>query len=381
MRSHGLNLCPAAIVAVFLMLAGICLVDQDKDEGFSFEVTLLGPGEFTSIQLDVPRDFFYEHGVELGDCMILDFPEKQLKGYFIRDHNGIATLDVYLNCYTDDQIVELGIYDYDIFSVIDYEYGSTVRITTTKEKADYYDRIPHYMAGYSDDRNDFESSVAYGNYREVTQGGFRDDRLYRSASPMQPNGTRNIYCDQYLRDVGAGHIFSISIDMEDVESYRYDGSYAFELYDQGKVIAKALSPSILCHHDEVLFVMDTMLDTEGSIGLSCSQGKDRTGLYCAMLEALAGASYQEIRDDYLLSMVYYYKIEPHSVEYDTVGSMVIDRIFYIFGNYDDFERTGNVDWSLMDIDGYDAEEMVTGYLLHIGMDQNRLDLLKASLRG
>ena len=169
------------------------------------------------------------------------------------------------------------------------------------------------------------------------------------------------------------------MDMDEVESYRYDGSYAFELYDEGKVIARSLSPSVLCHPDEIIFVMDTIMDVEGSIGLSCSQGKDRTGVYCAMLEALAGASYQELRDDYLLSMVYYYGIEPYSEEYDTVGSMVIDRLFYVMDNIESLHNVVYVDWSKMDISIYDPEQIVTDYLIWIGMSPDRLAYLKESI--
>ncbi len=369
-----------ASLAVVLVLFGTFMASLDDGEQESFEARLLGPGESTSIIIDLPRDFFFAHGVELGDCLILDFRDSQYKAYFIENHSGIATLDMYLNCYKADQAVELGIYDYDIFLVLsDSSRGTPFTITPTKEKADYYDKIPNYMSGYSDDVEDFDSIQAYGNYRELTQGDFREDRMYRSASPMQPNGTRYIYCDDYLRDVQADYVFSLSIDEQDVESYRYDGSYAFELYDQGRVIARNLSPSILCHTDEILYVMETVLETEGSIGISCSQGKDRTGMYCAMLEALAGASYQEVRDDYLLSMVNYYGIEPYSEEYDTVGSMDIDRIFFIFKNLPHVKNVTRIDWDLMDIDDYDAEEIVTGYLLEIGMDPEKLELLKRSL--
>ena len=184
-----------AVAAVILVLAGSFLADLSDDQVEGIEATLVCPGEFTSIQLDVPRDVFFQHGVELGDCLILDFPGQQLKGYFIQNHSGIASFDVFVNCYEDDQIVELGIYDYDIFKVLtDSDYGTKFKITRSGEKSSYYDKIPHYMAGYSDDVNDFDSLEAYGNYRKVDQGNFQDGRLYRSASPMQPNGTRNIYC-------------------------------------------------------------------------------------------------------------------------------------------------------------------------------------------
>jgi len=168
---------------------------------------------------------------------------------------------------------------------------------------------------------------------------------------------------------------------KDVGSYRYDGSYAFELYDRGRVIARSVNPSVLCHPDEILYVMATIADTEDSIGISCSQGKDRTGVYCAMIESLAGVSYEEVRADYLLSMCNCYGIVPYSVEYDTVGSMVLDRLFYIFQHPELLDSVSQVDWGCMDIADYDAERIVTGYLTYIGMSEERSSLLKESLTG
>ncbi len=360
-----------------MILAGAFLCQSDDE---TFEAEIAGEGSSGSILIDVPRDEFFARGIELGDRLELRFPDATYHAYFIRDRSGIASLDMYVNCYSGDQEVEIGIYDYETRLVLDYEPGTKFTIVNEGVKAGYYDKIPHYISGYSDDREDFDTDEEYGNYREVTQGGFRHDRLYRSASPMQHNGTRYLYCDEYLREAGADYVFSISIDMEDVESYRYPGSYAFELYDQGRMIAKYLNPDVLCHEDQTLYLMDVFLDHDGSIGMSCSQGKDRTGIYCAMLEALAGASYEEIRADFLLSMCNYYGIEEGSEEYDTVGSMVIDRIFYMFWNPEILSSVLDVDWSEMDISTYDAEGFVTGYLLGIGMDADRLEMLKSSLR-
>ncbi len=371
-------LLPVAAAAVLLILTGTFLFQDDDDEGFEAEI--VGQGSGSSLLIDVPRDEFFDRGIELGDRLELRFPDATYHAYFIRDRSGVASLDMYVNCYSGDQEVEIGIYDYDISLVLDHGPGTKFEIVNEGVKADYYDKIPHYISGYSDDRKDFDTAEEYGNYREVTQGEFRHDRLYRSASPMQHNGTRYLYCDEYLREVGADHVFSISIDMEDVESYRYLGSYAFELYDQGRMTARCLDPAILCHEDQTLYLMDVFLSHDGSIGLSCSQGKDRTGIYCAMLESLAGAAYEEVRADFLLSMCNYYGIEEGSEEYDTVGSMVIDRIFYMFRNPGILNDVIDVDWGEMDISTYDAEGFVTGYLLGIGMDAERLETLKSSLR-
>ena len=56
-------------------------------------------------------------------------------------------------------------------------------------------------------------------------------------------------------------------------------------------------------------------------------------------------------------------------------------MFYLFGNPSAIEDVTAIDWDEVDIEGYDAEEIVSGYLLHIGMTQEMLDQLVASITG
>lgn len=49
-------------------------------------------------------------------------------------------------------------------------------------------------------------------------------------------------------------------------------------------------------------------DKEGPYLVHCLEGKDRTGFVCMLLEALAGASYDEIIDDYMETYANYYGI-------------------------------------------------------------------------
>jgi hypothetical protein len=44
-----------------------------------------------------------------------------------------------------------------------------------------------------------------------------------------------------------------------------------------------------------------MAEKEGLYLIHCSLGRDRTGVVCAIIEALCGATYQEIVDDYMYS--------------------------------------------------------------------------------
>jgi hypothetical protein len=367
----------AVAAVVLVLLAGYLTQDEGEE---SLTATIIGSGSNSSFLIDLSRSDFEEHGVEVGDRLMLDFGDVQYQAYYVCEYSGLGVLDFYLSCYSDNQYVVIGIYYYDLEQILPDMEGVTFTVTDTGEKSPYFGSIPNYLKPYSDDLEDFDDIQEYGNYRELTQGDIQPDRIYRSASPFQKNGTRYLYCDDYLESVGVDHVFSISVDYEDLEDYRYDDSYSFQLYDEGNVVAKKLKSAIFGNEDEILFVMDTVTDLEGSIGISCSQGKDRTGVYCAMLESLAGASYQEVREDFLLSMCNYYSIERGSEEYDTVGKMILDRIFYVFKNPWVMDDITVVDWEAIDISEFDAEEIVSDYLLLIGMSTERLQALKDSIR-
>ena len=53
---------------------------------------------------------------------------------------------------------------------------------------------------------------------------------------------------------------------------------------------------------------NAMAEEEGPYLVHCTEGKDRTGFVCMLIEALAGASYPEIADDYMLTYDNYCKI-------------------------------------------------------------------------
>ena len=44
-----------------------------------------------------------------------------------------------------------------------------------------------------------------------------------------------------------------------------------------------------------------LIQHDGPVYIHCTAGKDRTGFVCMALEALAGASYQQIGDDYIIT--------------------------------------------------------------------------------
>ena len=65
---------------------------------------------------------------------------------------------------------------------------------------------------------------------------------------------------------------------------------------------------------------------EGPYLIHCTEGKDRTGFVCMLLEALCGATYQEIKDDYMLTFRNYFGITEESdpARYELIAGQLLD---------------------------------------------------------
>ena len=65
--------------------------------------------------------------------------------------------------------------------------------------------------------------------------------------------------------------------------------------------------------------------------IHCVEGKDRTGFACALILALAGATPEEIIDDYMLTYANYYGIikEKEPERYDAILVNVKDFLYYM----------------------------------------------------
>ena len=103
-------------------------------------------------------------------------------------------------------------------------------------------------------------------------------------------------------------------------------------------------------------------ESDGKIVINCQLGKDRTGMVIAMLQALTGSTYDHIKAGYLQSFVNLYGIDVGSEEYETLGRMMFDRLFYVFAHPELADMAGSVDWSVLDGYQFDMEQITLNFL-------------------
>ncbi len=104
--------------------------------------------------------------------------------------------------------------------------------------------------------------------------------------------------------------------------------------------------------------------------MHCTEGKDRTGFICMLLEALAGASYKEMVADYMITYDNYYDIteKKDPDRYNVIVDKVLDLMIRAV--------TGGEDPKTADL-----SEAAADYLRSGGMTDAQITELLARLTG
>ena len=199
--------------------------------------------------------------------------------------------------------------------------------------------------------------------------------LYRSASPCDNQHNRAPYVDSLIAQAGVQYIVDLADNEEKIAGYLakedFASPYFLSLYENGKVIPLALNMNYGSDEfkEKVVRGLCAMAEHDGPYLVHCTEGKDRTGFFCALLEAFAGATYDEIAADYMMTYDNYYGITKESdpKKYDTIQkSLLVPMLQSIAGAETDVENA-------------DLAACAETYLLDAGMTQAQLDALRAQL--
>ncbi len=116
--------------------------------------------------------------------------------------------------------------------------------------------------------------------------------------------------------------------------------------------------------------LTAMAEHDGPYLVHCTEGKDRTGFVCMLLEALCGASYQEIVDDYMITYDNYYQITKtgDADRYDVIVENVLNPMIQsVIGD------------DSVDLKTADYAEYAQKYLRDAGMKQEQINALTTKL--
>ena len=361
----------AAVFVVLLLLTG-CGHGEKANSLMTRQI--IHEPEFGGVYITASIDEFNSLGFEYGDSVDVDFSN----GYELKD------LPYYNGFYTsagEPLLIAYPGYDYikvvinsgdDMWETAGLSEDDTASVTLNTP-GKYKDIQLARDIRYVDDRSDFESDEVFANFREVRAGIIRENTVYRSASPCDNQHKRARYADALMKEAGVRFVLDLADDDEKIQGYiggeDFDSPHFKELYDAGNVEPVALSMNIASEEfkSKLASGLAVMAHSEGSYLINCTEGKDRTGFVCMLLEALAGASFDEIRDDYMITYYNYYKIDEENdpERYEVIADKVlVPMIESMVGD------------PSVDVTKQPLSEYAEKYLLEGGMTERDLDALK-----
>lgn len=238
-----------------------------------------------------------------------------------------------------------------------------------KEKGGYHDEWIMHQLKRTDLREDYPAltDAEFANFREVTTTGMAQGVLYRASSPVNPEIGRNHEADLSSEQAGIRTFVNLADSREEMEAF---AGYADTYYATQTIINLGMAMDFAAPEFEGKFAegVRQMIQADGPYLIHCKEGKDRTGFVCAILEALMGATREEIIADYMLTYTNYYGVEPGTTNYDTIAhSNILKTLSRAFG----VEDIMAADLAL----SYAAE----AYLQRIGLTEQEIDALKGKL--
>jgi len=136
----------------------------------------------------------------------------------------------------------------------------------------------------------------------------------------------------FLFDILIKYIVDLADNEDNMKEYMssssFDSTYAKELYENNKMILLSMGSgySSDVYKQKLVTGLKGVISNDGPYYIHCMEGKDRTGFVCTLIEALAGATYEEMKNDYMETYKNYYKItkEKTPTKYDAIVSLYFD---------------------------------------------------------
>ncbi len=368
-------------IGIILSLLVVTLLTgcSGKSEPELGETGLIHELEFGGVYITMTIDDFNALGFQYGDSVDVKFSN----GYELKD------LPYYNGYYTQTGkplLIAYPGYDYikaainngaDLWEVANLKETDTAQITLA-QKGKYATIQDARDLHYKDERAKYPSDEVFANFRTIEAGNIGSGIVYRSASPCDNQHNRAPYVDALIKNAGVKYIVNLSDNDDKIHGYidadGFDSPYFLSLYQAGSVIPLALNMNFGSEEfrGKVVRGLEAMADNDGPYLVHCTEGKDRTGFVCMLIEALTGATYEEIVADYMITYYNYYGIteQNEKAKYDIIVSDVLDPMIRSMAGDD------SIDLRTADLAAY-AER----FLKNAGMAAEKIDALKTRLSG
>lgn len=283
---------------------------------------------------DIKIKDFYNAGFKAGDMVtaifdngfVLEAPF--LDGYYV--DNGKPLVRAYKGHTNIALCINYG----KLFEVADVKVGDKVTIMLTKKEG-YLTEYEIRKLERTNNRKDYSSDKVFANFRNMTMGNLEKGVLYRSSSPINNELGRAAYADKLEKKAKVKTIVNLADSDANIKNYEkaadFKSPYYKSLYKKGQVLPLNMGLSYKSDDfkDSVIEGLKFMSKNPAPYLFHCTEGKDRTGFYGALLGAFMKGTKEEIVADYMQSYVNYYHVKKGTKQYKLISEDVLAMLKYI----------------------------------------------------
>ena len=334
-----------------------------------------------NVMLDTTFDEMKANGIEVGDIITVQVSDQTFELPV-----GTSYTDVDVGCMicrfdTEDNEIALAI-NMGSFATetgiaqkqtIDEDPGYQWNLFVTevgialKEKQGYRTEYDARNLTRTNVRTDYAelSDEDFANFRAVKVAGMRENILYRSSSPIDPDLDRCAYVMQAMENAGIRSVINLGDSEADMKAFE---AFADSTYSKCSILNVEMGYDFTSAEfgEKVKACVLFLIENGGPYLIHCKEGKDRTGMLCAILECFAGASADEVKADYMATYRNFYHVEQGDETYDIIlRNNLVKTLCALFG--------------VEDLETANLREKAGSYLNSIGLTEKQLDALKMKL--
>lgn len=305
--------------------------------------------KYGNITTDISTESFKSVGFEPGDIITVKVGNKLINMPYGDTYSNVDNKKEIIVPNKDPENIVVAINMGNFAETYGVTEGTEVSFKIS-EKSGYLEdyKIRNIDKLRTNNRDDYSSDSIFANFRPIVMGDIQEGVLYRSSSPVNPMLGRAVYSDKLAEAAEIKTIINLADSKEELEAYfskeDFISNYYKSLYDKGQVVYLDLGVDFSADdfNTKLKDGLEFMIEKEGPFLIHCNEGKDRAGFVSALLEALMGASVEEIKDDYMLSYMNYYHVEKNSEQYNKIANSNIVASLKMIAGVDSIEDLNNI---------------------------------------
>ena len=362
-------------ISTFTITACNAAEQTNTSSSATLTSTVSRDSKFDSAVLTLSAEDFKQAGFSLGDSCDIAFSNgytltdvPYYNGYYVKKGNPVVV------AYPNNDYVLIANNNADFWTPAGLDNNCTVEITLNTP-AKYSSTQEALGQSYSVERLDYSSDEEFSNFRALSGGKLKSNFLYRGASPLDNSRARAAITNSLLEKANIQCVIDLADTQSEIDEYiaseNFSSFYTKTLYEKGRIALLSMSSDYDSdsYKAGVAKGVRHLLKYSGPAYIHCMEGKDRTGFVCLCIEGLAGANYEEMRDDYMTTYANYYGITQDKTpeRYDAVVSLYFDSFLeYLSGiSSDDKDQ----------LKAYDYSQPVKDYLLKCGLSDTEINQL------